>query len=271
MKTILRVALMAAFALGGFARAADMASVDRTIKKEPVYQSKTPRYALLVFSPDGRDRVWLVHDGDTLYVDRNGDGDLTDAADKVTAKGRTPVGGYEFTAGELRIGGRAHKGLTVHSVPLLKASEGFEKPPNAKAALAGDPSAHIYLVSVELDTPGMKGMGTGGRVMRLAGFVDVAGALLFADKPATAPIIHFDGPLQITFHGKKAKLMLERDNDVMTVVGTPGVGPGTLAMLAYEDTIPAQAVPHLKIEFPGQKSGTLPVRQLFELSSGVEP
>jgi len=265
MTMILRAALVAAFAVSGFTRAADLASVDRTIRKEPAYESKSPRYALLVFGREARDRVWLVHDGDTLYVDRNGDGDLTDAGDKVTAKRRNPVGGYEFTAGELRIGGRAHKGLTVQTVLLSKASESFEKPPNAKTALAGDPTAHIYLVTVELDVPGMKGMGTGGRIMRLAGFVDGAGALFFGDKTATAPVIHFDGPLQVTFHAEKPKLMLERDNDVMLAVGTPGVGPGTFAMLAYEETIPPQAVPHLEIEFPPQKPGTPPVRKLFEL------
>jgi WD40 repeat protein len=52
--------------------AADLATVDRSIKKEPVFQTKTPKYGLLVFGPNAKDRVWLVLDGDTLYVDRNG-------------------------------------------------------------------------------------------------------------------------------------------------------------------------------------------------------
>jgi hypothetical protein len=137
--------------------------------------------------------------------------------------------------------------------------------PNAKAALAGDGTAHAYQILIELETPGMKGMGVGGRVMRLAGVVDSGGALLFGDRPGSAPVIHFEGPLQVTFCGEKPTLMLERDNDVMLAVGTPGVGPGTLAMLAYEETIPPQAVPRLEIEFPPQKPGTPPVRQLFEL------
>ena len=86
MKTILRTALVTFLMVGGIAQAADLASVDRTIKKEPAYQSKSPRYALLVFGSEARDRVWLVHDGETLYVDRNGDGDLTGAGEKVAAK-----------------------------------------------------------------------------------------------------------------------------------------------------------------------------------------
>ena len=43
------------------------------------YQSKSPKYALLIFGPEARTRIWLVLDGTTLYVDRNGNGDLTDA------------------------------------------------------------------------------------------------------------------------------------------------------------------------------------------------
>src|SRR5262245_39634776 len=58
------------------ASAADLTKVDRTIAKEPAYKSK-PRYCLLVFGPEAKTRVWLVLDGDVLYVDRNGDGDLT--------------------------------------------------------------------------------------------------------------------------------------------------------------------------------------------------
>jgi hypothetical protein len=58
------------------ATAADLTKIDRTIAKEPVYQNK-PKYCLLVFGPDAKTRIWLVVDGDVLYVDRNGNGDLT--------------------------------------------------------------------------------------------------------------------------------------------------------------------------------------------------
>jgi hypothetical protein len=58
--------------------AADLTKIDRTIKKEPAYRSKSPNYCLLVFGPEVKFRVWLVFDGDILYVDRNGNGDLTE-------------------------------------------------------------------------------------------------------------------------------------------------------------------------------------------------
>jgi hypothetical protein len=58
------------------ARAVDYSKLDRTIAKEPAYQ-KSPKYALLLFGNEARLRVWLVLDGDTVYLDRNADGDLT--------------------------------------------------------------------------------------------------------------------------------------------------------------------------------------------------
>ena len=45
--------------------AANLAQVDRTIAKEPEYQS-TPNYCLLVFGPEAKSRIWLVDDGDVL-------------------------------------------------------------------------------------------------------------------------------------------------------------------------------------------------------------
>src|SRR5712692_6505008 len=69
--------------LAPLARAADLAKVERKIAKEPAYQTKTPRYCLLVFGLDAKTRVWLVLDGDVLYVDRNGNGDLNEENEKI--------------------------------------------------------------------------------------------------------------------------------------------------------------------------------------------
>jgi hypothetical protein len=65
--------------------AADLSKIDRTLAKEPVYKNK-PKYCLLVFGPEAKTRVWLVLDGDTLYVDRNGNGDLTEDGERVEAR-----------------------------------------------------------------------------------------------------------------------------------------------------------------------------------------
>src|SRR2546423_845878 len=91
----MRLASLVALAVGiAVAPAADLTKIDRSLKKEPAYQSKSPKYGLLVFGPKAETRIWLVLDvGDELaggdgsktflYVDRNGDGDLTGPGEKV--------------------------------------------------------------------------------------------------------------------------------------------------------------------------------------------
>src|SRR5262249_26983310 len=61
----------------------DLSKIDHTIGKEPAYRTKSTKYCLLLFGPEGKKRLWLVHDGDRLYVDRNGNGDLTEEREEV--------------------------------------------------------------------------------------------------------------------------------------------------------------------------------------------
>ena len=103
--------------------------------KEPVYQSKDPKYGVVAFGPDVKSHIWLVFDSvpdplrpgtakDLMYVDRNGDGDLTDPGERVEAfVDKRPVhysiGGLrhpqyekylEFDVGEVL----GHQGLKVN-------------------------------------------------------------------------------------------------------------------------------------------------------------
>src|SRR5690242_3715436 len=75
-------ALITALLWGSGAGAVDLTRVDRTIRHEPVYKAR-PKYCLLVFGPKAKQRVWLVLDGNVLYVDRNGNGDLTEKGKRV--------------------------------------------------------------------------------------------------------------------------------------------------------------------------------------------
>ncbi len=61
-----------------------VSGVDRRIEREPKYQSK-PAYALLVLGAEAQSVVWIVQDGDRLYVDKNGNRDLTDDGEPATA------------------------------------------------------------------------------------------------------------------------------------------------------------------------------------------
>src|SRR5262245_37055954 len=151
--------LAAAWLSVGLASAEPL-KIDRTLGKEPVYQTKAPKYGLLVFGPQGKDRVWLVLDGDTLYVDRNGNGDLTDPGEKVAAEkkpGRdSGEDGRTFEVGEVTVAGRKHKNLVVYFTPLKRYANGsLGKRPEVKAALAKDPKAAVVSLGIDVEVPGM--------------------------------------------------------------------------------------------------------------------
>jgi hypothetical protein len=57
---------------------ADLKQIPRTIARQPVYQSKAPKFCLLVFGPEAKFRVWLVQDGGDYLIDNNGNGNLTE-------------------------------------------------------------------------------------------------------------------------------------------------------------------------------------------------
>src|SRR5262249_5016241 len=65
------------------AEAVDLTKIARTLVREPVYETKAPKYCLLVFGPEAKTRIWLVLDGSVLYVDRNGSGDVTESGKRV--------------------------------------------------------------------------------------------------------------------------------------------------------------------------------------------
>jgi hypothetical protein len=254
--------LPAAWAAALPVRGTDLSTIDRTIRKEPVYQTKAPRYCLLVFGPQAETRVWLVQDGDTLYIDRNGNGDLTDPGEKVAAaKQGAADGEYTFEAGEVRAGGRVHKALTVYVSKLDHLAGQDER---VKAFLARNPKARGYYILVEVDMPGWKGTGAGGRVQQRAFYVDAGGILQFADRREDAPVIHFGGPWHVTLFDP-LRLTIGRDTDVVLGVGTPGVGPGTTAYIDYGGVIPENVYPVVEVAYPPKAPGEPPVRERYEL------
>ena len=138
------------------ARATDLAKIDRTIAQEPVYEHK-PKYCLLVFGPEAKTRVWLVVDGDVLYVDRNGNGDLTERNERVSWTGRT------CEAGDLTCvpGKGGHTALRLRKYgPVIELSVWLD--------------GNLYSIGhQELDP------------------------LVFADRASDAPVAHLGGPQSI--------------------------------------------------------------------------
>src|SRR5262249_35933250 len=86
----------------------DLATIDRSVPREPGYRSQ-PRYCLLVFGAEAKTRIWLVLDGDTLYVDANGQGSWIIAEKKM--QGRD----IRFRLQEIfELDGTRHTDLTVN-------------------------------------------------------------------------------------------------------------------------------------------------------------
>jgi hypothetical protein len=256
--------ILALLVFSSAAAAGDLTKIERKVDKEPSYRSR-PKYCLLVFGPEAKSRVWLVQDGNTLYVDRNGNGDLTEPGDKVAAEkrleGEHDDGTYTFAAGELRVGAKRHLNLFVSISDLNRVKHAL---PEAEALLKRDARARQYDVRLEVEVPGFRGQGAGGRLVQGAG-LDSEGLLQFADRPEDAPVIHFGGRWTIALY-RQTNLWLERMNDLALVVGTPGLGAGTFAYVGYEGVVPDGLTPHVEIDFPPLQSGGPPVRADFELS-----
>jgi hypothetical protein len=247
------------------AAAADLAAIERRIVKEPAYASKAPRYVLLVLGPEAKDRVWLVKDGNVLYVDRNSDGDLTARGKKLVAKkGSSAEEGHQFDMDELAIGGKTHYRLSLYFCPLkwMMVRE-YGQRPDAREALKKDPQAEVLAVlRLDVSAPHLR---ASGHVTMIAGGFDLNGPLIPAKKPADAPIVHFGGPLAVTFYAQQPVLRRNRESEFILVVGTPGLGAGTFAAIGYDQTIPAATHPKCEVAFPSGKAGAGPAKKLFEL------
>ena len=82
--------------------AGNLQGIDRAILKEPAYRTTHPKYCLIVFGTNAQTRVWLVLDGDTLFIDRNGNLDLTEAGENVKGKPNPQSQGeVQFNAGTI--------------------------------------------------------------------------------------------------------------------------------------------------------------------------
>jgi hypothetical protein len=261
LSRLLSIPILLAFSSAGVA-AVDLTNIERRIEREPAYRSK-PEYCLLVLGPEAKTRVWLVQDGDTLYVDRNGNGDLTEPGEKVAAENSEDAaeGVYTFQAGDLPDGARLHKSLTLY---VRKIDHLAERVADVEALLKKSPNARGYSLYLAVEMSGRKGAAIGGRVQQCTSYVNVNGILQFSDRPQDAPILHFGGPWQVTLFGKH-QLTIDREADVVLGVGSPGVGPGAFTWIDYENVIPTDKYPTVEIVYPPKQPDNPPRREHYEL------
>jgi hypothetical protein len=247
------------------ALAGDLAKIDRTIAKLPALKSEHPEYCLLVFGADLHKRVWLVHDGDVLYVDRNGNGDLTEPDERITADPdySDPNDGiYWFKAGDVIDGQLEHKNLRFS---WFKVDHLRESDPQLKEILDRDPKWRACDATIDFEIPGQLGGGIGGRVPMKIGVQDSRGWLQFASRPEEAPLVHFGGPWQITFYDKEEWQVGRNKQEADFAVGTPGIGSGSTAFVEYQGIVPPELKPKLKVAYPSAIEGQPPIERTYEL------
>jgi len=284
------------------ADATDLTKIDRTIKKEPVYQSKSAQYALLVFGPKAETRVWVVldlvaepwqNDGskNALYIDRDGDGDLTGPLEKVTCTMTKHATHDSFSP---------EPSITYN--PHFDAGDIVERDGKTKhTALTIDVGSYIQRhrsVSLMVKVEGRYEQFAGGMLLRFAG------------RPEDAPIIHFNGPLTfrpametgvlhvpINYDDKpdpkwydehppkyeEHSLVRGESRTLIAQIGTPGLGRGTFAAISAGlppsdlhpvvelvlPSKPGEKMDRVKVSLDSRCCGTL-LRGTVALPRGVE-
>jgi hypothetical protein len=243
------------------AQATELAKIERTIAREPVYQTKTPKYCLLVFGLDARTRVWLVQDGDTLYVDRKGTGDLTGDANRVKVD-KVAESYRSFDVGSITIDGLTHTGISVLQMKASSASVGNDEEWQRVQKSGPEPWTWWVRITAERAADDKRDL------PRKVSYVingDGAGMLLFADRPADAPIIHVNGPFTLGLQDRKQRFIAGEKTMLQIGVGPQGIGPGTFAFVLYPDTIPADAYPEVQVAFPARSPGEEPIKRKYTL------
>jgi hypothetical protein len=230
-----------------FAIAADWKEIVRTIRKQSDYKGK-PKYALLVFGPEAKMRVWIVEDGETLYVDRNGDGDLTGEDERFTLT----LSGNKNQHGSLQ-DCNIEIPDSDKKTPYVITSISIRPEPDGDDA---DAERHI-MVNVDIK----------GQVS----YRQYCDAKL-VENPEKAAIAHFHGPLTIgpqTVNWKLtpglSRLSLgDSPSDIRAVVGTMDAERGCWVVVRSED-LPKDLHPVLEVEYPGKKAGDAPIKKRYRL------
>jgi hypothetical protein len=197
-------------------QAIDLIKIPRTIAKEPVYKNK-PEYCLLVFGPEAKTRVWLVRDGDVLYADRNGNGDLTEK-------------------GERCAGAKAADCVRWHIGDIVEA-DGKTRHTNLEVRFESRWSSFLLLLT------------TAQGLHQEVG--NEVGQLHFADKARDAPIVHIAGPLTFLLPSPP-KLIPGQDAHFIALIGTAGLGEGAATYSHIQDFWMLRML--VEVEFPKRAS-----------------
>jgi hypothetical protein len=240
----------------------DLTRIKRSIGKEPPYESRSPQYCLLVFGSEAKVRVWLVLDGDVLYLDRNGNGDLTDPGERIVASEvlRRPA-----------------------ERPDIEVMRTFELncwKPGQEPVLTCGPKVNWFClrqmvpredypdrdeVKDYLESPFDLAVTTDARTTSL-GYEEKAerASLQFASLPQDAPVVHFGGPRHLAVSEKFGPFVLRQGetSELYVELTTPGL---KATVRANQFGPPKDVHPIAEIEFLAASQNGERVRLRAEL------
>jgi hypothetical protein len=212
-----------------------MSHFDRSIIKEPTYQS-TPKYCLLTLGNSGDVRVWMVEDGKRLFVDKNANGDLTDDGPPIKPSNIRDLGGnrwdFEYLLGAIT----PTNGSRDTSFVLRRWDYGDKE-----------------------DSYGLS-LSVGGQMPVYAGWFGT----FWSTNREQAPVIHFGGPLTPKLLRRKEFTIGETQQRLDLCFLNPGSGSGAESLLSV-DALPHDAVLNLNIEWP-TAGGSAPLRTSYLLN-----
>ena len=230
MKIVASLTAAALFGVTGSGKSADLEKFSRTIAKEPVYEGR-PGYCLLLFGHEAKTRVWLALDAKArrLYVDLNGNGDLTETGKRI-APANHNVDQRVYEVGEIV----TNDGRTKYT--KLRIEHWGTGPENA----VGFAVPESFSLGVEVK----------GKLQRIQ--LKALGETL-----ATAPLIHFDGPLTFALFDDSALVRNEKPSMLSVLIGTWSPDRRALTTIPTDDP-PLDVHPIAEIEFPPTKPDATP-------------
>jgi hypothetical protein len=230
----------------------DLTKVDRVIAKEPKYKNQ-PRYALLVFGPKADRRAWLVMDGDdVLYVDRNGNGDLTEKDKRVAVD-------VEATK-EINVEPGAYKGMNVFDLGTVAGhrlklqfwvrnkdyvpTDNFYKTILKERRENDWENASLYRIGAD---------GSGAQ-----------NPIIFAPRPADAQVTNLGGLLTIRPKwDDRQRIKSEGESNFDVNVGSICLPPRNCKYSIFSplttSEVPKDLHPRAVLEFPNKEAGKPPI------------
>ena len=254
-------ALLIAPALAAEPVAIEPGKISRSIIKEPKYKAE-PHYSLVVIGPQATHQSWMVMDGnEILYFDRNGNGDLTEAEDRIEIDA-------EATKEMRLVTKQAYTAMNVFPIGIVAGVNlrldfwvrnlGYVSTDEWEKGILHDRDVNNWenatLFRITDDAAG-----------------GVQNPILLTATTADAQITHLGGPLSFALKwGERQKLQPWPQSTIFDLnIGTPSTPARNYKHRVFapltEWEMPRDLHPVAVFEFPPKRAGGAPVRMFVEL------